>query len=286
MRKDVMGRTIRFMLEHPIAGKFKSRALFRYLWWQASSRLKDKVTVEWIGGTKLVASHGMTGATGNIYCGLHEFPEMGFLLHLLRPSDLFCDVGANIGSYTILASGVAKAETLAFEPVPETIRSLSANIQANRIAELVSVHEVVLGPQDGMANFSIDQDTMNHVARKEDQVTRLLPMRKLDTVLNGRCPIFLKIDVEGYEEEVFSGAQLTLSDPRLLAICTELFTPKMSQALGRMGFSRFYYNPYTRDLTPFGNALKHSNTLLVRDHESVQARLRAAPSFRVFRIDI
>ncbi|WP_376705419.1 FkbM family methyltransferase [Mesorhizobium sp. ISC25] len=281
-----MNRTIKFILEHPIAGKFKRRALSRYLLWQARSRLKNNVTVEWIEGTKLVASRGMTGATGNIYCGLHEFPEMGFLLHLLRPSDLFCDVGANIGSYTILASGVAKAQTLAFEPVPETVRRLSANIQVNRMAELVSVHEVVLGQQDGLANFSVDQDTMNHVAREGDQVTRLLPMRKLDTVLNGRCPLLLKIDVEGYEEEVFSGAQLTLADPRLLAISTELFTPSISEALGRIGFSRFHYDPYTRNLTSAANSLKHSNTLLVRDFASVQERLRAAPAFRVFGIEI
>lgn len=281
-----MNRTIRFILNHPVAGKFKRRALSRYVWWQATSRLKDKVTVEWIGDTKLVARRGMTGATGNIYCGLHEFPEMGFLLHLLRPSDLFCDVGANIGSYTILASGVARAQTLAFEPVPETVGCLSDNIQANRIVELVSVHEVVLGPQDGMANFSVGQDTMNHVAREGDQLTRLLPMRKLDTVLGGRSPVLLKIDVEGYEEEVLSGAQLTLADPRLLAISTELFTPKISETLARMGFRRFYYDPYTRDLTSLENALKHSNTLLVRDFDLVQARLRNAPSFRVFGIDI
>jgi hypothetical protein len=50
------------------------------------------------------ATSGMTGATGNLYVGLHEFEEMAFLLHFLRPGDLFADVGANVGSYTILAA--------------------------------------------------------------------------------------------------------------------------------------------------------------------------------------
>jgi hypothetical protein len=36
--------------------------------------------------------------TGNIYCGLHEFADMGFVLHFLRPGDLFVDVGANIAA--------------------------------------------------------------------------------------------------------------------------------------------------------------------------------------------
>jgi thymidylate synthase len=62
----------------------------------------------------------MTGATGNIYAGLHEFEDMAFLLHLLRSEDMFADVGSNIGSYTILASGVVGAKSVAFEPVPST----------------------------------------------------------------------------------------------------------------------------------------------------------------------
>ena len=43
---------------------------------------------QWIKGSKLIVRNGMTGATGNIYCGLHEFADMGFVLHLLRPGDL------------------------------------------------------------------------------------------------------------------------------------------------------------------------------------------------------
>ena len=70
----------------------------------------------------------MTGATGNIYAGLHEFADMAFTLHFLRPDDLFMDVGANVGSYTLLASGVCKARTISFEPYPETMAALRRNI--------------------------------------------------------------------------------------------------------------------------------------------------------------
>jgi hypothetical protein len=40
----------------------------------------------------------MTGATQNLYCELHEYNDMAFLLHFLREEDSFADVGANIGS--------------------------------------------------------------------------------------------------------------------------------------------------------------------------------------------
>jgi hypothetical protein len=49
---------------------------------------------------------GMTGATQNIYVGLQEFVDIMLTLHFLRKGDLFLDMGANVGSYTILASGV------------------------------------------------------------------------------------------------------------------------------------------------------------------------------------
>ena len=55
----------------------------------------------------------MTGATQNIYCGLQEFEEMAFLLHFLRKDDLPLDIGANIGSYTILAASSVGARTMA-----------------------------------------------------------------------------------------------------------------------------------------------------------------------------
>jgi len=43
--------------------------------------------------------------------------DMGFLLHFLRKDDLFLDVGANIGSYTVLAGGAVGAKSISFEPV-------------------------------------------------------------------------------------------------------------------------------------------------------------------------
>src|SRR6266567_1067236 len=115
-----MMQIIRFVASHPLTQTSKVRALFRVLHWQIWSRFKKQIVFPWIGGTKLVVERGMTGATGNIYVGLHEFIDMIFLLHFLRPGDLFLDIGANVGSYTILASGVCKARTAAFEPDPDT----------------------------------------------------------------------------------------------------------------------------------------------------------------------
>ena len=72
----------------------------------------------------------MTGITGNWYCGLHEFHEMAFVLHFLRKNDTFIDVGANVGSYTILAA-VTGSNVISIEPIPSTFNYLKNNVSIN-----------------------------------------------------------------------------------------------------------------------------------------------------------
>ncbi len=139
---------------HPLAKRAKLRALWNILSWQMRTRLSGGMhKVRWIDNAVLLARKRMTGATGNIYYGLHEFEEMGFLIHLLRPGDLFVDVGANIGSYTILAASVRKAEVIAFEPDPGTHRLLMANIEANAIGSKVQVVQKAVGAEEGVITF-------------------------------------------------------------------------------------------------------------------------------------
>src|SRR5690606_34268091 len=117
----------------------------------------------WIEGTQLLVRRRMTGATGNIYFGLHEFSEMAFLLHLLRKGDWFADVGANVGSYSVLAAGVCGAHVVAFEPDPGAFADLSANIEVNALAGKVDARQLAVGAAAGEIAFSVGLDTMNHI---------------------------------------------------------------------------------------------------------------------------
>src|SRR5262249_15085658 len=145
-------------------------------------------------------------ATGNIYVGLHEFPDMMFLLHFLRSGDLFLDIGANVGTYTVLASGVCKAKTWAFEPDPETMLSLKRNIEINNLNDLVTVYELALGATETEVGFTIGRDTENRVAAVDGHC-RVVAQKTLDSLLSGFDPTFAKLDVEGYEEEVLRGGR-------------------------------------------------------------------------------
>lgn len=279
----MMLNNLQFMLQHPMSQGTMAAPFRRFIAWQFRCRVQGgDITVPWVNDARLVARRGMEGATGNIYYGLHEFSEMGFLLHFLRPEDLFCDIGANVGSYTILASRVVGARTCAFEPDPQAMRDLTRNIAVNEIAGRVTSHGVALGAASGTVAFTRGKGTCNRVAKPEDTETQDVSVRRLDDVLSGQCPSLIKIDVEGYEEQVFLGAGKTIENPELKAVSTETFNPDIEFLLTSAGFQKMFYDPRSRRLSPSPPGFIVSNTLLVRDIPNVEERLRTAPAIRIF----
>jgi FkbM family methyltransferase len=273
--------TLRFILSHPLNQERRFAALARFASWQLASRLRSEIQYRWIDGATLKIRRGMTGGTGNVYCGLHEFIEMTFVLHLLRPGELFLDIGANIGSYTVLASKLCGARTVAFEPDPDAARVLEHNIHANGIVALAKVYRIALGEYDGDLAFTTGLDTMNRAATAGDQRVQMVPVRRLDGICDAAQPTLMKLDVEGYERKVFAGAVGVLASASLLAVQSELRDEKVSNLLGSFGFEPAYYDPLSRQIarTPFGYRI--SNMLYVRNVEAVQQRVTAAPRRQV-----
>jgi FkbM family methyltransferase len=274
-----MLKTLSFIASHPLTRDRPLAAIRRFVRWQIESRLKSDVVFDWIEGSKLVVRNGMTGATGNIYCGLHEFADMAFLLHFLRPEDLFVDVGANIGSYTILASSVCGAATIAIEPDPTTMGWLKRNVDANGIGEVVTLVEAAVGREEGEVNFTVGLDSVNQVAGATHKNTRKVRVVRLDDVLTGHSPAFIKLDVEGYEAEVVGGAAETLKKSSLLAIETESRDPIVLSTLREAGFSEYAYDPVHRALSV--QVGQSSNALFVRDLTKVLARVGAARKYNI-----
>jgi len=64
-------------------------AVARYAAWQMRLRVQREASYGWIDGAQLLVRSRGGRATGNVYCGLQEFADMAFVLHLLRPNDLY-----------------------------------------------------------------------------------------------------------------------------------------------------------------------------------------------------
>jgi FkbM family methyltransferase len=290
-----LSNTLDFILRHPLNRGTPLAALGRYLRWQVGSRLvPGAVAVPYVAGTRLLVARGMTGATGNVYCGLHEFEDMGLVLHALRPNDLFVDIGANVGAYTVLAAGARGASVLAVEPVPATFGHLVDNVRLNRLEALVTARNVGVGAAQGRVAFTASLDTVNHVVAGPEAGTGevvQVPLETLDGLLRGLSPALMKIDVEGYETEVVRGGRDALAGAGLLAVLLELNgsgrrygfdEDRLHGELLEKGFRPSAYDPWSRELRSLPDRPGASgNTLYVRDFEALRERLKTAPKYRI-----
>ena len=174
-----------FVWHHPLNAGGRMAAIYRVFRWQLASRLMEgPIALPFVEDTKLFAHRGMTGATGNWYCGLHEVNEMAFVLHLLRPGDHFVDVGANIGSYTILAAGAARALVTSVEPIPAAFAYLERNVVLNGLEDQVQTCQLGLSDQTGTLRFTSGLDTVNHVLSEgEEGPSMEVPVTRLDDLL-------------------------------------------------------------------------------------------------------
>jgi FkbM family methyltransferase len=289
---------LRYIARHPLNRNHPIGAIGRFARWQLASRLVEgKVAVPFVGQTRLLMSRGMHGATGNFYCGLHEFDDMAMLLHFLRAEDLFFDVGANIGSYTILAAGVIGARSVCFEPAPKTFRSLLDNLRLNGLEQNVTAYQEAVGGESGNLRFAVDQesDSISHVACYGETANVVdVAIRTLDTATAQHGPpCVIKIDVEGFEFEVIRGSASTLGSPKLRVLIMELIgsgarygydeAAMRRKLLDDYGFHLCRYEPMTRQLhfEQPRDAETTPNTLLVRDPDFVRDRIRTAPKITI-----
>jgi len=282
--------TLSFIWNHPLNRNGKLRAVGRFLRWQVSSRLMPyTISLPYVNDTSLFTRKGMTGATGNWYCGLHEYRDMGFVLHYLRPADLFLDIGANIGSYTVLAAGAVGANVLAVEPIPSTFASLQNNVVLNHLASKVSCHCVGLSNGAGTLRFTSDLDTVNHVALESERDGVIeVPVLTVDELCLQRTPAIIKIDVEGHEQAVLLGASNTLANPILMAVIME--TNGSGQRYGQSddvlfemmqkhGFSAYSYNPLDRSFTDV--IALEGNTVFLRNINQVMERTSSSERYQL-----
>jgi FkbM family methyltransferase len=285
---------VRFVISHPLNREHKFRSIVRLAKWQIGSRLvPGAVVYDWVNGSKFLVRTGETGLTGNIYVGLHEFSDMGFLLHFLRRDDLFVDVGANVGSYTILACAAVGSRGVVFEPVPATYERLVENLRLNHLDERVRSINKGVAARQGTISFSSDEDTMNHVLAPGERPKRAVTVEvtSLDAALSEDTPALIKIDVEGYETPVLEGSQETLRKPTLHAVIMELNgsgyrygfdESKILQMMLDHGFQACSYDPLRRDLLNLESKnLSSGNTLFVRNTPLVAKRLRSSPKVSV-----
>jgi FkbM family methyltransferase len=211
---------MQFVWRHPANSQHRARSLTRALSYQFTARVMGREGVGTVGdrGRVRVQLHD-NGASQSIYANPSDYWEMTLWRQILRPSDLFLDVGANVGLYSLWAAD-ADAQVWAFEPDPGAAAQLRENATLSGLE--VTVHEFALGAERGVIAFSVGLGTGNRViADGVDALVREVDVRPLDEVLKGRRARGMKIDVEGAERLVLQGARTLLETRAIDAIQLE-----------------------------------------------------------------
>jgi FkbM family methyltransferase len=148
------------------------------------------------------------------------------LFALAKNAEVFVDVGAYSGIYTVLAC-VANPElqVVAFEPNPAKLPQLRANVAANGLRDRVTIIGKALATECGTAALSIPPDDSTASLREVRPAAPVVDVGVTtgDIALDGMRVDLLKVDVEGLEAEVLMGMRRILTEhrPHIIAECLD-----------------------------------------------------------------
>jgi len=175
--------------------------------------------------------------------GIWEPYETSLVLTLLRPGDVFIDVGANVGYFSVVAASVVGAQgaVFAFEPDPGNCRLLRANAELNGLDDRVIVVEAALSDASGPGELFLSADNLgDHQVYAGNESRSSVPIDLLQgsEYLAARLQRMdlLKVDTQGAEFRVMTGLMpllQSLAQPPRIIIELTPYSLREAGASGR-----------------------------------------------------
>ncbi len=193
------------------------------------------------------------------------------LSRLIRPESVVCDVGANFGFYSVMIGRqlAPPGRVIAFEPSPETVSRLRANVRLNHLERVVTIMPVALSDKQGIGYLAcagpddLGGASDNSGARALSSQGERISLETLDHLCSeqriARVDL-IKIDVEGHELAVLTGAAKTIEacKPVIMVECNDAALRRsgssareMHEKLRSWGYRLFL--PRRKTLIPFSS---------------------------------
>jgi FkbM family methyltransferase len=154
----------------------------------------------------------------------------------VKPGDVFYDIGANVGAYTLIAAKATGngARVFAFEPSAFNFHDLTRNVLLNDCAGSVVLLPLALWSETGLLSFKLRSlvpgDARHRVTTEPEspsaaRLTQTILATRLDDLVERfglPVPTHAKLDVDGAELDVLRGAQRTLACAEWRSLIVEL----------------------------------------------------------------
>lgn len=187
----------------------------------------------------------------------YEPSIMMYLRKTLKEGDIFIDVGANEGIFSILAGKLvgARGKVYAIEPMPINVSMLKRNIDKNKLNN-ITIYDVAAGDETNDVIFK-DVKYGNMFGGSNNRVISMLSLipsivspikvkqRRLEDLINE--PLnkikLIKIDAERYEFQVLKGISSWLNQKSSIDFIIEL-KPKKSKEIINLFLNEYGYKGY------------------------------------------
>lgn len=150
------------------------------------------------------------GAGGNngYWLGSYEIELQDIFCKVIKKGSTVYDIGANVGFFTLLASELVGKEGMvyAFEPLPQNVAYLRRHITLNNCKN-VEVVEAAVTDHDGIGYLKFEDNSAEaQLSKMGGLQVKAINLDSFFKIRQAAPPDYIKIDVEGAESLVFSGA--------------------------------------------------------------------------------
>jgi len=160
------------------------------------------------------------------------------VLDSLQQDDIFYDVGANIGVFSLLVAkhGLQRGVRVhAFEPEPRNHGQLLKNIEINDLSGSIQTHQIALGEETSTLCLYVQEGTgagqHSLIERQEDSEKITVEVETADAMSDRLAakPTIMKIDIEGAEMMALKGMKQMLTAGSLRDLFMELHPSQLEQ---------------------------------------------------------
>jgi FkbM family methyltransferase len=163
-----------------------------------------------------------------------------------KKGDVFWDIGANVGVFSLYASARHELIVLAFEPSAANFYVLSRNIQLNHVAHLINAYCIAFADRTHLGFLNLATENMGGALNQFGNFGEMSPyitdgshglahgmigfsIDGFIEIFNPPFPTHLKLDVDGLELAILAGARDTLKNPQLRSVLAELSLSRTSE---------------------------------------------------------